>query len=536
MLLHELIQGNARRSPNRLAWQFGERRCTWAEAEERTARIAANLARRGFRPGDRIALFSENTDTLAELFFGLARCGVTAVPINPQSVLREIEFILSDVGARGLFVSAKLAPRLASEPGAPIRIDVELLLGGGAGHPCPTDVAELYRPVPAIPPVEDPDLIRAIKYTSGTTGTPKGCISTQRQFLFNLQNYLIQMPFQDDDRCLLSLPMTAGVGIYLLTAYVYKGLPTVLHDRFDADSFLDEIGRSRITRFYAVPTIISALVNAQSLRPRDTSSLRYAGYGGSPAAFALIKRGMETFRCGFYQTFGSSETGGFVTCLKPEDHRLLVREDAGVADSAGVTIMPCGREWQGVLLRLVDDFGRDVPEAQVGEIWVRSDSTMSGYWNRPEQTAEAFCDGWLRSGDLGIRDTYGFVSVVDRKKDMIISGGFNIYSSEVEAIIQRHPAVAKVAVVGKPDPYWGETVVAFVVRHAGAQCGSEELAQLCEKGLAGFKRPRIFAFVESLPETSTGKIRKAELRREAMTLAAADAGGRPASPGNTQTD
>lgn len=535
MLLHELIQGNARRAPDRLAWQFGNRRCTWAEADERTARIAANLAGRGFRPGDRIALFSENTDTLAELYFGLARCGVIAVPINPRSVLREVEFILSDVGARGLFVSARLAPRLASEPGAPIRINVELLFGGGAGHPCPTDVSELYRPAPAISPVENPDLVRSIKYTSGTTGTPKGCISTQRQFLFNIQNYLIQMPFQDDDRCLLSLPMTAGVGVYLLTAYVYMGLPTVLHDRFDADSFLDEIERSRITRFYVVPTMISALENAQTRRPRDISSLRYAGYGGSPAAFALIKRGMEAFRCGFYQTFGASETGGFVTCLKPEDHRLLVREDAGVSDSAGVKIMPCGREWQGVLLRLVDDAGRDVPLGHVGEIWVRSDSTMSGYWNQPEQTAEAFCDGWLRSGDLGSRDQYGFVSVVDRKKDMIISGGYNIYSSEVEAIIQRHPAVAKVAVVGKPDPYWGETVVAFVVRHAGARCSSEELAQLCEKGLASFKRPQLFVFVDSLPETSTGKIRKAELRREAILLAAAGTGEQPGPQGNSKT-
>ena len=534
MLIHELIEGNARRAPEALAWQYGERRRTWAQLEERTARIAANLASRGFRCGDRIALFSENTDRLAELFFAFARCGVIAVPINPRSVLREVQFILSDVGARGLIVSARLAPRLASEPGAPIRLDLDLLAGAGEGHGCPVDVSELYAPAPAIAPVDDPDLIRSIKYTSGTTGTPKGCISTQRQFLSSLQNYLARMPFQDDDRCLLCLPLTAGVGVYLLSAYAYRGLPTILHERFDAELFLDEIERSRITRFYAVPTILSALVAAQTVKPREISSLRYAGYGGSPAAFALIKRGMETLGCGFYQTFGSSESGGFVTCLTPEDHRRLVRENAAVPDSAGVGIMPCGREMQGVGLRLVDEAGQDVAAGRVGEIQVRSDSTMSGYWNHPEHTTEALRDGWLRSGDLGVRDRYGFLSVVDRKKDMIISGGFNVYSSEVESIIERHPSVAKVAVVGKPDPHWGETVMAFVVRHAGAKCSTGDLARLCETDLASFKRPRTFKFVRTLPETSTGKIRKAELRREAIALAAAEAAGEP--PGKAAPD
>ena len=520
MLIHQLIEGNARRAPNALAWQFRDRRCTWREAAERTANIAANLAALGLRPGDRMVLFSENSDTLAELFFALARCGVIAVPINPRSVLREVEFILADVGARALFVSAKLAPKLAAQPGAPIRLDVDLLVGAGEGHVCPTDIAELYQPAKPCDPISDPDPVRSIKYTSGTTGTPKGCISSQRQFLASLQNYLIQMPFQDDDRCLLSLPMTAGVGVYLLTGYAYRGLPTYIHDRFDADLFLDEVERSRITRFYGVPTMFSSLVNAQARKRRDTSSLRFAGYGGSPAAFALIQRGMKSLGCGFYQTFGSSETGGFVAWLGAEEHRLLVRENAGVADSAGVVIMPCGREMQGVGIRLVDDAGRDVADGEVGELWVRCDSNMSGYWGKPEQTAEAWCGDWLKTGDLGVRDRYGFLCVVDRKKDMILSGGFNIYSSEVESVIQRHPAVARVAVVGRPDPHWGETVVAFVVRHPGGECSEEEIARQCEVSLASFKRPGHIVFIDSLPETNTGKIQKNELRRKAAALPA----------------
>ena len=529
MLIHELIEGNARRRPDGVAWEFAGRRRTWAEVEESTAFMAGNLARLGVRPGDRIGLFADNSDYLAELYFALARYGVIAVPINPRSVRREVEYILSDVGARGLIVSARLAPQLRQGPGEPLKVDI--LIGAGDGHGCPIDLGELYAPAPRVASPTGGDPIRAIKYTSGTTGAPKGCISTHRQFLFNIQNYLIQMPFADDDRCLLALPMTAGVGIYLLTAYVYKGLPTVIHDRFDAAAFLDDVERARITRFYAVPTMLSSLVNNLAEKPRDLSSLRYIGYGGAPAAFALIKRAMEAFGCRFYQTFGASESGGFVTYLKPQDHLDLIAADAATTDQAGTSIMPCGREVQGFHVRIVDESGHDVPDGRVGEMWVRSDSTMSGYWNRPEQTAETIRDGWLNTGDLAVRDAKGIISVVDRKRDMIISGGFNIYSSEIEAIIQQHPGVAEVAVVGVPDPHWGETIAAFVVVHPGASCSADELTHICEVNLASYKRPKVFHFIETLPKTNTGKVRKVELRSLAVSRAAAEAG---ASPDNSQ--
>ena len=515
LLAHELIERNGRRDPDGWAWSFGDRKTTWSAAAERIARLSENLVHLGLRSGDRLGLFSENTDRLAELYYALARAGIIAVPLNPRSVRAEIAYVLEDVGARGIVVSATLRAKLFGTGAPP---PVEFLIGTGLDHGCPIDLDDLYGAAPAIVPARDENAIRAIKYTSGTTGRPKGCISTHRQHIGNLQDYLVQMHFADDERCLLSLPMTAGVGIAMLTAYVYRGVPTVIHDRFDADFFLDEIERSGITRFYCVPTMISALVAAQKSRPRDLSSLRYLGYGGSPAAFTLIAEGMDVLGCAFYQTFGASESGGFITYLKPEDHRKLVALGDGVTAENGLVVMPCGREVQNYEVRLVGDDGRDVAPGDVGEIWIRSDSNMSGYWNRPEQTAEVLRDGWLVSGDLGVRDGFGYLSIVDRKRDMILAGGYNVYSSEIESVLQTHGAVAEVAVVGVPDEYYGERVVAFVVTHAQRACDVDELKRLAETQLASYKRPSAFYFLDELPKTNTGKIQKPALRVRAREL------------------
>lgn len=281
--------------------------------------------------------------------------------------------------------------------------------------------------------------------------------------------------------------------------------------------FLDEIERSRITRLYAVPTMLSAMLDALTAKRRDLSSLRAIGYGGGPAAFALIKRAMEAFPCDFYQTFGASEGGGFVTYLKPADHTALVRAGGAVTDRAGIGIMPCGGEVQGFHVRIVNEHGTDLSSDEVGEMWIRSESTMSGYWNRPQQTAEVIRDGWLASGDLAVRDAIGILSIADG--NMIVSGGLNVYSSEVEGVLQEHSGVAEVAVVGVPDPHWGETVTAFVVPHRDARCTVEELQRICEVSLASFKRPKRFHFLERLPKTSTGKVRKLGLRKLAAEAA-----------------
>jgi acyl-CoA synthetase (AMP-forming)/AMP-acid ligase II len=509
MLAHDLIAHHARLMPDATAWTFEGQRTGWAELAHRVERLSANLRRFGIGPGDPVGLFSENSDALAELYFALSRAGAVAVPINPRSVLPEVNFILKDVGARVLVLSDTLYARLA-EAGPPSFAASDIVVIGTA-PPGTTPFPELYAAGPDITPATDPNAIRAIKYTSGTTGKPKGCISTQQQYLYNIQQYLINVPFDKSDICTVCLPMTAGVGIYLLTSYVYSGCQTTIMGGFRPDTLLSVIERDRVTRFYAVPTMLKALTDRLRAIPSDVSSLRLVGYGGSPTPAGLVEEAMGALACGFYQTFGASESGGFVTYLMPDAH-LQIAARRRATDAPADEIMPCGREVQGFEVRLVDEAGQDVPNGHVGELWIRCDSLMSGYWRQPERTQEVLGGGFLRSGDLGMRDADGNIRVVDRKRDMIISGGLNIFSSEVEAALFRHAAVREAAVIGEPDAYWGEAVVACLVADAPTPELAAAIAAHARANLASYKRPRRYLFFVNLPKTSTGKIRKADLR------------------------
>ncbi len=515
--LHHLIAAHAQTHPDRPAWEFAGEWRSWSQAHERVQRIAGGLRRLGLQAGDRVAVFGENSADLAELFIALGAAGLVAVPVNPRLVRSEIAYMCAEVQARCLVVTAALAPRLEARD-AESALDVPLRIGLGDGHGMPIDWSELLKASDGVTDATDLDAIRAIKYTSGTTGTPKGCISTHRQFLGSLEVYLRTVPFRPDDRGLLALPLTAGVGMYLLAAYVMAGIPTVIHARFDAGQFLEAIARHRATRFYGMPTMIGALAHAQAAQQHDISSLRLVGYGGSPAAMDALRHAAAHLHCGFYQTFGASEAGGFITYLLPERHAEILARKRGTASAFGKDVVPCGTAAETVELRVVDAHGNDVPDGDAGEMWVRTGSLMSGYWNRPVDTAEALQDGWLKSGDMVVRDTDGLVSVVDRKRDMIISGGYNVYSSEVEATLQRHPGVAEAAVVGVPDAYWGESVVAFVTCAPGHAFDEQGVSMLAQRHLAGYKRPRAIFLAPTLPKTSTGKIRKTELRVQAQRL------------------
>ena len=511
MLLDEIIAGNARRRPAAIGWRFGGKAWSWQEIEERVTRAANGLLALGLKPGDRVGLFSDNSHQLAELYFALNKVGLIAVPVNPRSVRRELEFILHDVGARSLFASGRLIERLGLAGELNL---VEFMLGIEAESGVPQTLEKLIAGASTAPSeIEvDPDSVRAIKYTSGTTGTPKGCISTQRQFLVSFLNYLIQCPFDETDRCLLALPMTAGVGIQLLSTYCYIGAETLIMERFDAARMLDAVQERRITRFYVMPTILTALAEEQEKRPRDLSSLRAVGYGGQASPVALVLRAMDALGCPFYQTFGASESGGFVSYLMPKDHEELRQGHLGRVDGYGRTIVPCGREVQGFHLRIVDDARNEVTAGEIGEIAIKCDSIMSGYWNRPEATAEVIIDGWLYTGDLARRGADGLIYLVDRKRDMIVSGGYNVYSAEVEAVIHEHPAIAEAAVVGVPDPKWGESIEAFVVLRPGMQASEQDLLAFTADRTASYKRPRRFVFLNEMPRTNSGKTRKLELR------------------------
>ena len=512
MLIDEIIAGNARRTPHAVGWTFDHRPWTWDEIDRRISAQADGLRALGLEPGDRVALFSENSHVLAELYFALPRAGLVAVPVNPRSVKNEIDFLLTDVGARAFIVAPEFVPRLGDLKSLPLTVD--FLIGTGREAKLHYDLEELMTAQRSGCAVSEHCSfpMRAIKYTSGTTGSPKGCISSQNQFLFNLQHYLINMPMDSEDRCLLALPMAAGVGIYLLSSYAYAGAQTFICERFKAAEFLDAIEHHRITRFYAVPTMLNALVAEQKRAPRDLRSLRFVGYGGQAAARVTILQAMETLGCDLYQTFGASEAGGFITYLGPADHRAIRDGRPTAADTLGRAIMPCGREVQGFHVRIVDADFADVGPNEVGEIVIHSDSTMTGYWNRPEQTAEVLAGDWLRTGDMGRKDDDGMIYVVDRKRDMIITGGLNVYSLEVENVLYQHDDVLEAAVVGVADDCWGERVEAFVVLKRGSEDAVHDLQKLCDRMLASYKRPKGYTVLAELPKTSSGKIRKIELR------------------------
>ena len=511
MLIGEILAGNARRYPERLAWSFEGSAWTWREASERVNRFANALAATGLQPQDRVAFLSENSHRLAEIYFALSKAGLVAVPINSRSVAREINYVLKEVGARALLVSANLESRLKG-----ITTDLSscaCVVGIGNGHGRPFDYEDMLAHAPAAEPAIDVpgSAIRAIKYTSGTTGAPKGVISTHYQYFLSTLNYLLHSPFTEDDRCVLALPMSAGVGIQMLTAYAYRTCWTAILPRFDAGAVLDTIERERITRLYVVPTMLAAITNAQGARPRDLSSLRMIEYAGGPAPLSLVRRAAQVLRVPLSQTYGSSESGGQLAFLPPADHERLLRDSSARRSSES---LPFGREMPGYHIRIVDDQGREVSDGETGEMLVKSESLMSGYWNQPALTAEAIRDGWLYTGDLVCRDAEGWLTILDRKRDTIASGGFKVYSAEVEGVLGEHAAVREVAVIGEADDYWGEVIVACVVLNDGAVCDAAELARFCEQNLSGYKRPKRYRFVSELPKTSTGKVRKVELREQ----------------------
>jgi acyl-CoA synthetase (AMP-forming)/AMP-acid ligase II len=358
-----------------------------------------------------------------------------------------------------------------------------------------------------------PDAMRTIRFTSGTTGEPKGCIGTHRTLMADLFSHAAFCPpMAPPERCLMPVSLTNGFGLNTFAGYALMGATTVLLDRFHAPSVLDAVARFQITRTCGVPTMITLLAREQKASPRDLSSLESFGWTGAPIAVSAMREAMAVLGCEFYQGYGSTETGGRVTYLSPSDHRALVEDAQGATDALGRNILSAGRELPGWEIRLLDEQGRPVPEGEAGEMVVRGDSIFAGYWDLPRETAAVLREGWLHTGDLALRDARGYYFVVDRKRDMIVSGGYNVYSVEVETVLASHAGVAEAAVFGVADAKWGEAVWAVVVPKAGTSLIPDELDAHCRANLAGFKVPKRIVVTDDLPRTPNGKIRKVELR------------------------
>lgn len=480
-----VLDQTADRFGDRGAVFLGERQVhTWAQLRDRVLRLATSLKVLGDR-GTRIAVASENRPEIVELMFAIWAAECVFVPINYKLHPREMADILDDSGAAQVFASAKIAAGLASVTGVP----VETI--GDQTYSARFDAK------PAAPPSTDPAALAWLFYTSGTTGKSKGAMLSQRNLMAMTLAHLADFDDPDENCSLIhGAPMSHGSGLYI-PPYVLRGARQVIPESsaFEPDEFLDLCGHHPGSSAFLAPTMVQRLV--QTGRPRP-ANLKTVVYGGGPMYVDSLKKALAAYGPIFVQLYGQGEAPMTITGLRRADH-------VGADDA---TLGSVGYPRSGVEVAVLNDDGTQAAVDEIGEIVCRGDVVMSGYWNNPTATAATLKDGWLHTGDMGSFDARGYLTLRDRSKDVVISGGSNIYPREVEEALLEHPDVVEAGVVGAPDPEWGEVVVAFVV---GEVSPADLDAHLLER-IARFKRPKRYEFIDALPKNSYGKVLKRELR------------------------
>ena len=482
MNLFAALDQAARRFGNRGAVYHGRRQLlTWAALRDRSLRLGATLP----APGSRIAIASENRPEIIELMFGVWAAECVYVPINYKLHPREMVQILDDSGAAQVFASPKIAEALAPETGVPIEI-----IGS-------EEYASRFAALPCSPPVTDPERLAWLFYTSGTTGRSKGAMLSHRNLMAMTVSHLADFDAPDEDSSLVhGAPMSHGSGLYI-PPYVLRAARQVIPESgaFEPQEFLDLCEHHFGCSAFLAPTMVQRLMQTRRACPHN---LRTIVYGGGPMYVESLKRAMAAFGPVFVQLYGQGEAPMTITGLRRADH---IGADDAVLGSVGYAR-------SGVDVAVLRDDGTLAAVGEIGEIVCRGDVVMSGYWNNPEATAATLQNGWLRTGDMGSFDDRGFLTLRDRSKDVVISGGSNIYPREVEEVLLEHPGVVEAGVVGAPDEEWGEVVVAFIV---GSVSEAELDAHLLDR-IARFKRPKRYEFIDELPKNSYGKVLKRALR------------------------
>jgi fatty-acyl-CoA synthase len=484
---------------------------TYRDIVDHANRLAHYLHRMGVGAGDPVALAISNRAEWIIADQAIIRAGAAKVPVNDMLSAPEIEYILNDSGARVALVDGSLMARVAAADAA----DLSTLIsvdGAQADDPRIVGWADALAPAPegAGPPEVsvDPADVTMILYTGGTTGRQKGVVHTQRTLASCETAHVIELGLQDDERMLIVSPLPHATG-FLAQAGMLKGATLYIEPAFDPEVVLERITRDRITFVFMVPTMIYRVLDrAQGHRANgqrlDLSALRTLLYGAAPIALDKLARGLELFGPVFMQLYGQSEAPDFITRLRREDHDLARPE----------RLASCGQVTTFMEMAVVDDEDRPLPAGEAGQVVARGPYVMRGYHNLPEKTDETLAGGWLHTGDLGRLDEDGYLYLLDRMNDMIISGGMNVYSAEVEVVVQACAGVDQVAVVGLPDDDWGERVVALVVPATGRVPDIEQIRSTCREQLAAYKRPKEIRLVDELPVTPYGKVDKKSLRRQ----------------------
>ena len=505
MLLHDCLDYFGRTAPKSEFAAEGELTLTYGEALAETNRIANALIGAGLQKGDRFGLLAKNSIEYALIYYGASKAGAVPVPLNFRLAGPEWELILQDAGAKAIVADAEYCDGIESVDLPDVGPRVAMHGSAPAGWSSYADwVGDASSATPARSIAETDDVFQM--YTSGTTGRPKGAVLTHYSVTSNLAQFTPLSRNEWRGRVLLLPPLYHIAAACILFGSVGFGESILVQRDFVPAAAVDAMSGQGVGMAIAVPAILQACLAAvPDVAARDYSRLRCIGYGGSAISEATLRRALEVFGCAFFQAYGMTESSPVLTILTPQDHRRAL------ADSPGL-ILSAGRAVPGTDLQIWNTDDEPAKPGEIGEIVARGPQLMRGYWNRPEATAETLRDGWLHTGDAATMDEEGYVYIQDRVKDMIVSGGENIYPREVEEVLFRHPAVGDVAVIGVPSEQWGETVKAILVGKGQERPSEDELVAFCRASLGGYKVPRSIEWVQELPRNPSGKVLKRELR------------------------
>jgi long-chain acyl-CoA synthetase len=515
MLVGDIPRRNAKLYPEKIGVVGGDTRLNFAQLNSRVNRLANALPDLGLNRGDRFAVLNPNCYQYVEFYFAAAKAGTPIVPLNYRYGKDELTHVLNDSGAGVLFFGSQYTPLVDQLAGEVETVHHVICIDDDPPNEKPEikSDAKTYSEIletapdsePSVPSPDEDDTV-VLGYTGGTTGRPKGVMTTHRNIIASCYHTVIER-FLRHDTVFLNVPPLFHAGdANSMFAFSLLGATNVILDAFDPKKLLKTIETHRVTHVLLVPSMILLLLRFTEIEKYDLSSLQVVYYGTAPMAVEPLKKAMKAFGCGFSQTYGATETFVPISILKPEDHVLEGSEQA--FDRMG----SAGREVVGVEVKIVDENDNEVPDGEIGEVIVRGNNVMKGYWKLPEMTREALRNGWYHTGDMGKMDSDRYLYIVDRKNDMIISGGENISAKEIENVLFTHPAVADAAVIGVPDDIWGEAVKALVIKKEGLDVGEDELIDHCKNRLASYKKPKSIDFVDELPRSTAGKVLKRVLR------------------------
>ncbi|MBS0359849.1 MAG: long-chain-fatty-acid--CoA ligase [Proteobacteria bacterium] len=505
-ILSDVPRTHAARRGDHVAIECEGRRLTYADLDRRADQAAGLLAQAGVKPGDRVAWLGRSHEAFFEVFFGAARVRACLAPINTRLAVPEIAFILGDSGADLFFVTAGLldtARAVVAQVERPIRL---IVVGAEAG----ADLGGLERyealrdaaaPAPELDQQADDDILQL--YTSGTTGLPKGVRlnNANYQAFLDLRTKVEGFDYGPDDTVAIVMPLFHVAGTNISFSGLAAGGRVILLPEFSPGAVLNLVEAERVAHIFLVPAMINMCLQAPEIEGADLSSLKSVAYGASPIGEAVLAKATARFGCGFIQFYGMTESTGAGTFLTPTEH---VPE----------LLRSCGKAWPDMAVRVLTDDGREAEVGEIGEIAIWGGMVMAGYWNRPEATADTVSpDRWLKTGDAGYRDAAGYIFIHDRVKDMIVSGGENVYPAEVENAIMGCPGVADVAVIGAPDAKWGEAVKAIVVKSPDCDCDPASVIAWARERIAAYKAPKSVDFIDVLPRNASGKVLRRELRK-----------------------